>query len=223
MQRLVAFFLLVLITLLPVGCRAQPSETDVTPTETIARTPTGEPEATMAPGPTASATPVTPTPAAPTATATALGTATSSPPAPTGTTTAAPPGTPTLSPEPAMARYGFQVSYALDDVEPDDPAAGPPEGEKWIVVVTAVQNESNEPVVIERESLALVDQQGNRYAADEPGEETQPPLVGARLEPEEDILGLVRFTIPEDTDAATLEWCPGGTAPCSQPLTSPIP
>jgi len=122
-----------------------------------------------------------------------------------------------------MARYGFQVSYALDDVEPDDPAAGPPEGERWIVVVTAIQNETNDPIVIERQSLALVDQQGNRYAADEPGEETQPPLVGARLEPGEDILGLVRFTIPEDTDAAMLEWCPGGSAPCDQPLTAPIP
>jgi hypothetical protein len=124
---------------------------------------------------------------------------------------------------PTTPQYGFQVSYALDNVEPDDPAAGPSEGERWIVVVTAIQNESNDPIVIERQSLALVDQQGNRYTADEPGDETQPPLVGARLEPGEDILGLVRFTIPDDADAAMLEWCPGDSAPCDQPLTAPIP
>jgi len=223
MQRLFAFCLLVLIALFPVGCRAQPSGTDVMPTEPNAGTPTGEPDATITPSPTASATPVTLTPSARTATAAAPGTSTTSPPAPTGTTTAAPIGTPTASPAPPMARYGFQVSYALDDVAPDDSDAGPPEGERWIVVVTAIQNENNESIVIERQSLALVDQQGNRYAADEPGDETQPPLVGARLEPGEDVLGLVRFTLPEDAEAATLEWCPGSSAPCGQPLTAPIP
>jgi len=124
---------------------------------------------------------------------------------------------------PPAEAFGFQVSYALDDVEPQDPAAGPPAGDKWIVVVTAIQNNSNEPVTITQESLTLIDQSGERYSPDEPDEETQPPLVGARLEPGDNLLGLVRFTTPDDTEPATLEWCSRGPAPCSDPLTSPVP
>lgn len=122
-----------------------------------------------------------------------------------------------------MTAYGFQVSYALDNVEPDDPDNGPPEGQQWLVVVTAIQNGSDDAIVVGQPSLTLIDQQGERYVPDEASEETQPALVGARLEPGEDILGLVRFTVPDGIDPATLEWCPQGTSPCDQPLSSPIP
>jgi hypothetical protein len=121
----------------------------------------------------------------------------------------------TLTPVP----YGFQVSYTLD--ASDD--ANPPEGKRWLVVVTAIQNNGAAPITIEQQSLALVDQDGERYTPDEPTEETQPPLVGAYLEAGEDILGLVRFTIPDDAEVTTLEWCPQGSIPCSQPLTAAIP
>lgn len=172
-------------------------ETDVPATETSPSLPAaGTSEATRTPVLTPSATSVPPTVAA--------------------TPTAAPTATP------AGPEYGFQVSYTLD-AEPDDPATGPPEGERWIVVVTAVQNQSAQAIVIERQSLALVDEEGERYLPDEPDEETQPPLVGARLEAGEDLLGLARFAVPEDSEPLVLEWCPGTSIPCSQPLTAPIP
>lgn len=201
MRQPVTLVFLVLVTLLSTRCNMLPSQTVIPETEAATVPMTAEtPEATTAPSSTPGATPTTPAP----------------------TATAAETATPTPTALPLTEAYGFQVSYTLD-MEPDDPAAGPPEGERWIVVVTAIQNNSGEPLVIERQSLILIDQQGGRYVPDEPDEETSPPLVGARLEAGEDLLGLVRFTIPDDARPVTLEWCPQGPTPCSQPLVAPVP
>lgn len=203
-------FLLVLVVLV-VGARCTPAasapQASATATESGRASEAMEtPEAAVTPSPTASPTAVRPT-MSPT-------------PSPTPSN-----ATPTPSPSavpPAAALYGFQVSYTLD-AEPDDPEAGPQEGQRWIVVVAALQNNSGQPVTIARESLSLIDQEGGRYAPDAPDEATQPPLIGTRLEAGEDLLGLVRFTIPEEAQAVTLVWCPDGPAPCDQPLTAPIP
>ena len=205
MRRIIEISTLTLIGLLLVSCGLIPAETDTPPTETLPTTPTEEtPETTPTASPTPTLTPVPPT-----------FTPTPSPPPPTATPPST--GTPTPSPTLAGPLYGLQVSYTIEETEEA------PQGEKWIVVVTAVQNNSDEEVVIERESLTLIDERGERYPADDPSDETDPPLVGARLEAGGDLLGLVRFTTPEAAQAVTLEWCPDGPASCSEPLTAPIP
>lgn len=206
MRNPVKLTIFVIAILICTGCSAPPMPADVAVTET-------------APSSTADETPAETTPLP---TMTAAGSPEPTPLPPNGTATAAPPSTPTPTAVSATALYGFQVSYTLETT-PDDPAEGPPEGMRWIVVVAAIQNDSAEPLAIERESLSLIDQQGERYTPDEPSEETQPPLAGARIGAGEDLLGLVRFTIPEDANPDALEWCTQGTDPCREPLTAPIP
>ena len=203
MRHLTRLVLFVLAILISTGCSAPPMPTNGTATE-----PTPSPMIDETPAP---------------ATATATRSPTPPPPPPGETATAAPPATPTPTAVSATALYGFQVSYTLE-IAPDDPTAeGPPEGMRWIVVVAAIQNDSAEALAIERQSLTLIDQDGQRYTPDEPTEETQPPLVGARIGAGEDLLGLVRFTIPEDANPDALEWCSQGTDPCREPLIAPIP
>ncbi|MFP4344200.1 MAG: DUF4352 domain-containing protein [Anaerolineales bacterium] len=210
-QQLSKLMVVLLVMLFSTRCtpEAPGPQFSATATEAASASETLETSGEVAPpSPTAS-----PTAVQPTMTPTPSPTASHTPPTPTPSPSAVPP---------AAAMYGFQVSYTLD-AEPDEPGTGPQEGQRWIVVVAAVQNNSDQPVTVMRESLTLIDREGGRYTPDAPDEGTQPPLIGTRLETGEDLLGLVRFTIPEEAQPVTLAWCPSGPAPCDQPLAAPIP
>jgi hypothetical protein len=204
MRYLLRLILFVVAPLLFASCSAPPIVTN-TPTTEVVTDAGATPTETAGPEPTVTASsPSTLSPAGSDETATP------------------PPARPTPTAVSATAVYGFQVSYTLETT-PEDPAVGPSEGMRWFVVVAAIQNDSDQALMIGRESLTLIDKQGARYSPDEPSEDTQPPLVGTRIEAGEDLLGLVRFTIPEDIQPDALEWCTQGTDPCREPLTAPIP
>jgi hypothetical protein len=123
---------------------------------------------------------------------------------------------------PPNDKYLLQVSYTVERDEASGDA-GPPEGSQWLIVVAAIENESAQPLTVARGSLILISENGEEFEADAPDESTQPPLVGAELAPGESILGLVRFTIPNNTVANVLQWCPLGLSPCEVTVRAPIP
>jgi hypothetical protein len=116
--------------------------------------------------------------------------------------------------------YVLAVSYAVDNSENGD-APAPPAGYRWVTVVANLINVEGQPVDVSVDSLALVDQDNNRYTPEPPAENEGAPLVGSTLAQDATLYGTVTFVLPQDANPALLEWCP--VAGCSQPLQSSIP
>jgi hypothetical protein len=87
--------------------------------------------------------------------------------------------------------------------------------------VGSLANKTASAIEVSSEDISLVDTESNRYLAEPPNNETQPPLIGAEIMPSESFLGLVSFRLPAGTIPSYLEWCIAGD--CEQAVQAPIP
>ena len=83
-----------------------------------------------------------------------------------------------------------------------------PEGQKFVELRGTLANLTGNPITVDRNSLALIDQQFNRYAPVIPEEGARTYLAGAELNGTGTFRGSVRFSIPDDAVPYLLEWCP---------------
>lgn len=113
--------------------------------------------------------------------------------------------------------YLIAVQYTVDESNGSDL----PENYRSLLVVATVANSGSSPIEISPEDLLLQDQSGNQYTPSDPSSNTQPALVGAQLDSNESLVGLVRFAIPLESQPQYLLWCPAQN--CSNPLRSIIP
>jgi len=119
----------------------------------------------------------------------------------------------------AGGEYYIAVLGSFETMPEGVPA--PPAGSRWFAVTATLANQTGAAVSVSAERLTLIDAEGERYAPEAPDEFTQPPLVGAALTEGTSVLGLARFALPEEAEAALLEWCPAED--CDQPLQAVVP
>ena len=95
-----------------------------------------------------------------------------------------------------------------------------PEGTRWIEIEASLGNFSSDGLTVSVDHLALVDDEGNRYPAENTEEFLNPPLVNAEIEAGNSLVGYARFAIPADVTPTALTWCYDGT--CDDTIQSPI-
>jgi len=101
-----------------------------------------------------------------------------------------------------------------------DGLGDPPTGTRWIEIEASLGNFSSDGLTVSVDHLALVDDEGNRYPAENTEEFLNPPLVNAEIEAGNSLVGYARFAIPADVTPTALTWCYDGT--CDDTIQSPI-
>ena len=128
--------------------------------------------------------------------------------------------TPVVSNVSRTGELVLTITGATEEYLPDG-TPDAPEGSRWVVVNASIINSSRTSLEVLPASLSLLDEQGQRYAADAPDESLRPSLIGSMARAQESLRGLARFAVPLNVRVVSLEWCPD--AACSERLVIDLP
>jgi len=119
-------------------------------------------------------------------------------------------------------RYYVAVSY-VDEVDESVDETGAPAAEtKRLIVTASLGNRTGPPARVEPQSLALLDETGQRFppVVEETGDASD--LLGASVTTDESVYGFVTFDVPADVAPVALQWCPHA-ASCDRVVQAPLP
>lgn len=81
---------------------------------------------------------------------------------------------------------------------------------KWVLVQAGISNNSGIEFTVAPQMLILVDTDGNRYEPDPVDARTRPALLDTVVPDEFSGFGVVRYTVPEESQPFYIEYCPTG-------------
>lgn len=116
--------------------------------------------------------------------------------------------------------YAISISNIVEEGSFPQGTPPAPQGQRWVIVLVALSNQTGSDVLVTPESLFLIAEDGARYPAEAPDAATMPPAVGENVGADSSVYGLARFAVPQSAEILALEWCPGED--CDNPIRTPF-